>query len=441
MDKDSSATRRPPRRGRSALASATAVVAGLGLVTVPVPAGAVVGATGTVAAVRPVDGVFRMVGRGWGHGRGMSQWGAYAAARAGRTYAEILRFYYPGTRLVRGNASAQIRVRLSHGGGEFRVRPEPGLTVWWTRQNGRTQPSTLPTQLAGCRVSTWRVLPVGGRDMAVQGYSCGTWRTYVPASRLLGTGRVSFVPTDGRIAVERKLSDGTRTRRGYRGFVRVLLRDGRLRPVNVVPYEEYLRSVVPSESPASWPRAALRAQAVAARSYAVRSASGRASSYFDVYDTTASQAYPGVVRYSSSWGVARTYEHARTTTAIRSTRALTLRYGGRVAFTEFGSSNGGWTANGGRPYLRAARDAWDLAVRAPNSRWSDTVTASRLQARYPSIGTLAEIRVRKRAGGGQWGGRVTSLLLVGSNGAHVVSGEDNVRWALGVRSAWFAFRT
>jgi stage II sporulation protein D len=395
-----------------------------------------------VGGVRPDDGVFRVSGYGWGHGRGMSQWGAYAAAKAGRTYPEILRFYYPGTKLVAGSTPAQIRVRLSHDRGAFRVRPEPGLTLWWTRENGRTRPVTLPVTYLGCRVSTWRVRAVYRRDMAVDAFTCGKWHAYVGSGRLAATGRASFVATDGKVQIERRLDDGTRIRRGYRGFVRVVLRDGKVRPVNVVPYEDYLRSVVPSESPASWPRAAVRAQAIAARTYAVRSSSGQSSSYFDVYDTTASQDYPGMESYGSTWDVTRHYEHAGSNDAITATRGMTLRYGGRAAFSEFGSSNGGWTADGDRPYLRAAQDGWDSAATAnPYRTWTDTVSTAQLQSWYPSIGKIVEIRVAERSGGGRWGGRVSRLLIIGSQGVREIEGEDRVRWVLGLRSAYFGFRS
>ncbi|WP_020576888.1 SpoIID/LytB domain-containing protein [Actinopolymorpha alba] len=419
----------------------------IGLVGAAVPAwadqpdGGIGPGSATAGVKRPDNGIFEVVGRGWGHGRGMSQWGAYAAAKSGQNYREILRFYYPRTTLVSDRTSDRLRVFLSHRGGEVRVRPEPGLTLWWTRRDGSTRPEALPTSLADCRVSTWRVRPIEGRAMAVEGYSCGAWRTFVPSRKILPSGRASFVAPDGTVAVERRTSDGTKVRRDYRGFLRVVLRDGRLRPINVVSYEEYLRSVVPAESPAGWPRAALRAQAVAARTYAVRSARDRGGASFDVYDTTASQAYPGRVRYNKDWKVTRTYEHARTDAAIAATAGQTLRYNTRDALTEFGSSNGGWTADGAKPYLRAQTDGWDAnASDNPSRDWKDTVTASRLQRRYPSIGTLREIRVLERSGGGTWGGRVRALLLVGSAGSREIRGEDNVRWALGLRSAWFAFQ-
>ncbi|MEQ7128825.1 SpoIID/LytB domain-containing protein [Actinopolymorpha sp. B11F2] len=429
---------RPPAVALAALATVAGALIG--------PVNAAEASTGTLGpaalaqGVRPEDGVFRVTGHGWGHGRGMSQWGAFAAAKAGRTYPEILRFYYPGTKLVARSTPAQIRVLLSHDLGAFRVRPEPGLTLWWTNESGQTRPVRLPVSYLGCRVSTWRVRAVYRRDMAVDAYTCGRWHAYVGSGRLSASGRASFVATDGKVQVERQLGDGTRIRRGYRGFVRVVLRSGRVRPVNVVPYEDYLRSVVPAESPASWPRAALRAQTIAARSYAVRSSSNRSSSYYDVYDTSASQVYPGMVGYGATWNVIREYEFAGTNEAIKATRGMTLRYANEAAFTEFGSSNGGWTADGGLPYLRAAQDGWDSAATAnPYRTWTDTVSARSLRNRYPSIGTIVEIRVAKRSGGGRWGGRVSRLLIIGSSGTQEIRGEDRVRSVLGLRSAYFAF--
>lgn len=383
------------------------------------------------AFAAPADGVYDLTGQGFGHGRGMSQWGAHEAAEDGLGYKRILDFYYPGTNLVDDATSKAIRVRLSHNNSDVRVRMEQDLEVVWTKQNGDVENQRLPKTLAGCKVGTWRVKALQGKDMTLEGYSCRAWRTLLPADEVDAGGRISFVTSDDTFAMERRPS-GKLLRRLYRGDLRVILRDGRLRPINIVKYDDYLRSVVPSESPAGWPLNSLRAQAVAARTYALKSAINRKKKYFDVYDTTASQVYPGIASLKLSWEISRNYEKKRTSEAVEDTANETLMFDDKPALTEFGSSNGGWTASGGVPYLQALQDTWD-----PSKDWRDTVRVATLERRYPSIGALRELRVVDRNGGGDWGGRVSSIKLVGTQGERTVKGEDKIRNLLGLRSAWF----
>src|SRR5690606_31322574 len=132
-------------------------------------------------AIRPKNGVVRVVGRGWGHGRGMSQWGAAVAGELGVDYREILSFYYPNTELSESTATGPLRVRLSHDGGPARVRPEPGLLLRWTDASGKARRRALPTVLADCPVRSWRVTAVG-ESPELEGYYCGRWHTYLPAA-------------------------------------------------------------------------------------------------------------------------------------------------------------------------------------------------------------------------------------------------------------------
>jgi stage II sporulation protein D len=408
----------------------TAALAAVVLVGGATTATADVAPTGEGFA-RPDDGVYELAGHGFGHGRGMSQWGAHEAAENGHGYKKILDFYYPDTRLVDDAVPKTIRVRLSHDNSDVRVRMERNLEVVWTDASGDVSSQQLPSRLAGCKVGTWRVKAVRGKDLTLEGYSCSEWRTLIAPDDVDAAGRISFVTADDTFAMERRPS-GRFVRRLYRGDLRVVLRDKALRPINIVKYDDYLRSVVPSESPAGWPVDALRAQAVAARTYAMRSAVNRKNRYFDVYDTTASQVYPGIASLKLSWEISRRYEKERTDEAVRDTGDETLVFDDKPALTEFGSSNGGWTASGGVPYLKALEDGWD-----PGRDWTDTVKVATLERRYPSIGSLRELRIVERSGGGEWGGRVRSVELVGSKGERTINGEDKVRNALGLRSAWF----
>ena len=233
-------------------------------------AAATVGVSAPVSAVEPevypvpADGVFRMQGSGWGHGRGMSQWGAYQAASMGVTYPDILSFYYPGT-VLEQLPDALVRVLLaSDTGRDLVVRATPGLTV--TQSDGKA--IQLPVTPSGCAspASRWRVRAAGAR-MKLAVY-CGRWRT---VDKVAGSTLEFAVPGD-LIGTQ----NGS-VRRGYRGSVTAIRTGSRsVQVVNTLPMEMYLRPVVAAEVSPSWPVEALRAQAIAARSYAAHGALGRA---------------------------------------------------------------------------------------------------------------------------------------------------------------------
>jgi peptidoglycan hydrolase-like amidase len=111
---------------------------------------------------------------------------------------------------------------------------------------------------------------------------------------------------------------------------------------------------------------------------------------------------------------------------------------GEPAFTQFSSSSGGWSAAGSVPYLASQADPYDGWDGNPNHDWTRTLRDDAIERGWPSIGDLQEIRVAGRDGGGDWGGRVTSLRLVGSQRSLTVSG-DTVRAVLGLRSTYLTF--
>ncbi len=155
--------------------------------------------------------------------------------------------------------------------------------------------------------------------------------------------------------------------------------------INRVGLEDYLRGVVPYEMPASWPDDALRAQAVAARSYAL--ASGIEGDGYSLYDDTRSQVYGGVVA-----------EEAATTKAVAKTKAKVVTYKGKVAQTFFYSTSGGRTESsqygfgGGesRPYLKSVDDPFDDI--SPYHDW--TRDASRAPSCRVELGDWVDGRLR-----------------------------------------------
>jgi SpoIID/LytB domain protein len=201
----------------------------------------------------------------------------------------------------------------------------------------------------------------------------------------------------------------------------------------------YLRSVVPTEMPASWLPAALHAQSVAARTYALWTQRYNNRGFADICDTNSCQAYRGVRALSASGGIIRTYESPSTDAAVVATAGQWLSYNGKPALTEFSSSNGGRSVYGGFPYLPARRDLWDGVVRNSEHAWTTTLPAPRISARWPQIGRVQFLQVLTRDGKGAWGGRVISILVVGTKRSITLTGSAFVN-AMGLQHRWFTLR-
>jgi len=212
--------------------------------------------------------------------------------------------------------------------------------------------------------------------------------------------------------------------RGYRGRLQVLVGGSGLRAINHVGLESYLPSVVGSEMPASWPQAALRAQAVAARTYALRQR--KPADPFDLSATVSSQVYKGVDAETPS-----------TREAVLSTRGQVLMYGSTLANAVFHSSSGGATENSGDlwsqqlPYLVSVPD-FDQA--SPVQAWQQRLEPEQLQQAFAEIGGAQRIDVLSTTSTG----RVRQARVSGPSGTLVVSGAQ-LRSRLGLRSTMVRF--
>lgn len=411
-------------------ATATTATAATPAATAPAPATATVPAVTTnEVTVRPADGVLHLVGKGFGHGRGMSQYGAYRAALLGKGWGEITSFYYPGTtRTVLANRPIRVAVdgRL---GRSVRVKAEPGLVAV---VDGVSK--ALPTVDTVAGVSTpitaWEVdLPSSPSSTAL-----ALWfRTSAGARKALtssATGRISLQQNTTGV-----LSTFTSTGQAgprYRGSLAGVRSGSILVPVLTTPLETYLRGVVPAESPGSWPVQALAAQAVAARTYAAYFLAHPRSAGYDLCDTSTCQNFAGT-----------RVETASADAAVAATAGVTLTYGGVPIDAQFSSSNGSMTADGRTPYLPAKADPWDRSAVNPMNSWSAAVPVSALERAYPAIGAFTRLVVVSRDGRGELGGRITGARVEGSGGSVTVTG-DALRSALGTsvaRSTLFTVAT
>ncbi len=198
--------------------------------------------------------------------------------------------------------------------------------------------------------------------------------------------------------------------------------------VQDVPLERYVRGVVSAEMPAGWPLAALEAQAIASRTYALTSDAG--GSRFDVYSDTRSQVYRGAAA-----------ETAQTNAAVADTTGQIVTYGGRPAITYFFASSGGMTEsvqNGfpgaaPEPWLRGVQDSYEASTR---SDWKVTlsfaVVAKRLQGLVK--GQFRGIEVLERG----FSPRIVTAAVLGSAGKTDVSGPE-LEARLGLQSTWAYF--
>jgi len=326
----------------------------------------------------------RFVGRGYGHGVGMSQYGAYAQALAGRTTAEILRHYYDGVSF-KTRAAETIRV-LVESGADVVVTSDASFGVW--RGTTRLVASTAEKPFL-------RAVPTtDGYALQRAASRTGTWTTEATA-----TGPVLFKPGN---AVLRLVFDGGASRT-YRANIEARRTSStRIHAINLLDLDHYIRGVVPWEMPASWPMESLKVQAMAARSYAVNQKLRQqaAGNWYHICATTSCQVYGGLGA-----------ENSRTNSAIQDTARRVITHpddattAAGVILAVFSSSSGGKTESNTAgfgssvqyPYLRSVADPWSLdpEVSNPYASWERTASRTTV-ASAVGLDSVSSVRVVSR---------------------------------------------
>jgi SpoIID/LytB domain protein len=341
---------------------------------------------------------YTIKGRAFGHGIGMSQWGAYGYALHDRSYTSILHHYYVHTTLGQ-TTPQQVRVMLQEGRGAISFAGA-------SKANGKSlkRSRTYTAKQSGDNVALY-----------YKGDKLNTFNSPLRVSSSGHSFRLGGTALNGR------------TNGAYRGRLELHALSG-LSAVNELSLDNYLKGVVPGESPASWPADALKAQAVAARSYAITTSRG--GSLFDQYPDTRSQVYNGLDG-----------EDPRTNAAVSKTHLEVVVYNGQVATTYFFSSSGGRTENienvwGGSPvpYLKSVKDPYDYY--APKHKWTIKYTFAEVKARLAGLidGKFRGIRVVKRG----VSPRIISADVVGTTGSTRVSGST-LKARLGLYDTWANF--
>ncbi len=354
--------------------------------------------------------VFTFEGRGFGHGVGMSQYGAYGAARAGRSAQQIIAHYYRGTTIdvlpvtpVRVLLGTRVRAVTLHANGPWGVVAESN-----------------PLQVV-------RSLPPGVDVMVTREGAAVLVSDTDGAELLRAEGPIRFIPSSAQTTTRFK---GSR----YRGVLRILPEDTSMTVINHVDLEQYLPGVVPREMPSKWgddAPAALEAQAIAARSYAM--ATRRTVGAFDMYADERSQVYGGAGA-----------EDPRTTRAVAATAGQVVTMGGQIVTTYFFSTSGGRTENvenvfrgSPRSYLVSVRDAsFDAA--SPHHVWRDpkSFTDGQLARLLGIPRPVLQTKVLERG----VSPRVKLIRFTARNGFVKELRGSEVRKLLGLRDTWFVAR-
>jgi SpoIID/LytB domain protein len=335
-------------------------------------------------------------GHGFGHGVGVSQYGAYGYALHGKGYRFILGHYYTGASLgtLSGPHVVRVLLRIADGDVGFSGATS-GCGV--ALDPSRTYEAHRDGSSVKLRSSAGKRLSDCGRKL-----------------RAAGRGRISIA--------------GLGTYRGALEMVPTASDVGSLNVVNALALEQYVKGVIPNESPPSWPQAELRAQAVESRSFAL--SAGVDGNGFDLYSDTRSQVYKGLESETPS-----------TDEAADATRGQVVTYGGKVAETFFSACSGGYTESvqdvfGGPPvpYLVGVPDPYDSYC--PLHSWTLRFSGPQISAKLGALldGRLKKVVVTKRGASP----RIMEAKLLGTGGVTTVSGEQ-LEVALGAYSTWMSF--
>ncbi len=250
-----------------------------------------------------------------------------------------------------------------------------------------------------------------------------------PVSARSGVLHVDGVPIGKQLTLEPEVEPFVFDGRRYRGAARLTAIADAVEVVNVVSVEDYLRGVVPSEMAASWPLEALKAQAVAARSYTLTSLDP--SARYDLCATDDCQVYRGVDA-----------EHPRTDSAIAATAGVVVTYDGRAARTYYHADSGGTVASSSEvwgtwsPYLLARQDA---RSNSPHRSWAVRLDGVALGASLAAAGVDVGVVASLRVVGLSESGRVDELEVTGARGSRVLRGSrlTNLARSWGLKSMAF----
>ncbi|MGZ8651153.1 MAG: SpoIID/LytB domain-containing protein [Actinomycetota bacterium] len=371
------------------------------------------------AASARAGGSFTFYGSGWGHGLGLSQWGAYGLAAHGWSSTQILTHFYSGTKVAEiADQPDDIRVALATAEDTLHLTAEAGPVRLSVKEPvGGTLVGKIPEG------ETWVVRSVDGayevQDAAGDVVGGRTWGG--ASSDLFAT----YADHGARVTVP---EGGATYNRGTLELNLTACANGcSLRLILRVSFEEYLLGI--GEVPSSWPTEALRAQAVAARSFAlykIRKYGVQPTCNCHLTDGSNDQVYIG-------WDKEGGLDGQRWVKAVRSTAGSIVTYEGAVALTVFTASDGGHTEDlnvqwgtplAAYPYLAGVCDPGDYTAANPWTDWTRQFTAGALtSALVPHTGDIGAVSGFGRIDRGV-SGRIEDAVVHGTNGDATVTGGE-----------------
>lgn len=332
----------------------------------------------------PVTQGYQFNGKGFGHAIGMTQWGAKGMADEGFTSHQIVKYYYTGVEVEKRDLSSQdIRVALSVGQPTINVSSAGAYALV-----NSTTGATILTATPGVATTVT--------------YASGTY-SITHNGKVTKTTQPLTVKATGTAPLAHK-------GKTYRGVIHLSpSTTTTLDAVNQLNIELYLRAVVPGEMYVSWHNEALKAQTLAARTYAMKAL--RPTKKFDVYDDTRSQVYGGV-------GI----ENAKVTSLIEATKGEVITYNGTLIDALYSSSAGGHTIDSEdlynySPYLRGKPDPYDKSVYVTTG-WTMSLTLDDLSKVFTEVGNVKEVKVLTVKYG-----RPTSIQVIGDKTSVTVTGN------------------
>jgi stage II sporulation protein D len=332
------------------------------------------------ASSAAADGVLLVRGGGFGHGIGMSQYGAYGYALHSKDYRFILHHYYRDTTLGHVNPARTVRVLLGTGSAAF-----AGATRAGTKHLAPGLTYRVAAEADGALVL-----------IGPKGHKLGRF----PAPlRVTGPGPLQVAGLGSYRGALEFRPDGA----------------GGVQTVDALGLDDYVRGVIAAEMSASWPAAALQAQAVAARTYAITTSV--AGNGYSLYPDTRSQMYRGVAA-----------ETPQSDAAVAATRGQIVEYAGVPATTFFSASSGGYTENienvwigaTPEPWLRGVPDPYDGAGANPYHHWGANYSLAAAGAKLSGLvkGSFIGVRVVRHG----VSPRILLAAVVGSRGTTLVTG-------------------
>ena len=249
---------------------------------------------------------------------------------------------------------------------------------------------------------------------------------------MLNTAAIDIRPRDGSQLGEMITAVGDQK---LSGGVRLLLSEGHFVLINLTTVEQYLRGVVPSEMPAGWHVEALKAQTIAARTFAMQNRKRHEAAGFDVCTTVHCQVFKGTEG-----------AHENSDKAIVDTAGEVMVFKGALINAMFHTDSGGMTEStanvwgGDLPYLQSVED-YEMKTQPWEVKMTSDEFASKLNAASKGVGSVKSIKlsaleIGKGAGDRTPSGRVREITIVGSDREIKLSGED-MRSILGLPSTLF----